>query len=63
MELTISFEDLRVIDFVDFGIDQNNIELKLNYLPMELINTIDCPPITEEASGPAYRRAGSGKNG
>ncbi|KAF3525067.1 hypothetical protein F2Q69_00047992 [Brassica cretica] len=31
--------------FEDFGIDQNDVELELSYLPMELISTIDCPPV------------------
>ncbi|CAG7862804.1 unnamed protein product [Brassica rapa] len=45
VELTSSFEDLRTTAFEDFGIDQNNVELELSYLPMELISTIDCPPV------------------
>ena len=45
VELTSSFEDLRTTAFEDFGIDQNDVELELTYLPMELINTIDCPPV------------------
>nr|VDD31064.1 unnamed protein product [Brassica oleracea] len=45
VELTSSFEDLRTTAFEDFGIDQNDVELELSYLPMELISTIDCPPI------------------
>ncbi|KAG5384389.1 hypothetical protein IGI04_035859 [Brassica rapa subsp. trilocularis] len=39
VELTSSFEDLRTTAFEDFGIDQNNVELELSYLPMELITT------------------------
>ncbi|XP_013607999.1 PREDICTED: uncharacterized protein LOC106314716 [Brassica oleracea var. oleracea] len=45
VELTSSFEDLRTTAFEDFGIDQNDVELELSYLPMELISTIDCPPV------------------
>ncbi|XP_048615620.1 uncharacterized protein LOC125588355 [Brassica napus] len=45
VELTSSFEDLRTTTFEDFGIDQNDVELELSYLPMELISTIDCPPV------------------
>ncbi|KAF2607274.1 hypothetical protein F2Q68_00043840 [Brassica cretica] len=48
VELTRSFEDLRTTAFEDFGIDQNDVELELTYLPMELINTIDCPPVIIE---------------
>ncbi|KAF3523665.1 hypothetical protein F2Q69_00049816 [Brassica cretica] len=48
VELTSSFEDLRTTAFEDFGIDQNDVELELTYLPMELINTIDCPPVIIE---------------
>ncbi|KAG5397123.1 hypothetical protein IGI04_018937 [Brassica rapa subsp. trilocularis] len=45
VELTSSFKDLRTTAFEDFGIDQNDVELELSYLPMELISTIDCPPV------------------
>ncbi|KAF2605813.1 hypothetical protein F2Q68_00045270, partial [Brassica cretica] len=45
VELTSSFEDLRTTAFEDFGIDQNEVELELSYLPMELINMIDCRPV------------------
>ncbi|KAF3553413.1 hypothetical protein F2Q69_00012042 [Brassica cretica] len=45
VELTSSFEDLRTTAFEDFGIDQNDVELELSYLPLELINTIDCPSV------------------
>ncbi|KAF3564502.1 hypothetical protein DY000_02015050 [Brassica cretica] len=31
------------MSFEDFGIDQNDVELELSYLPMELISTINCP--------------------
>ena len=48
VELSSSFEDLRTTAFEDFGIDQNDVELELTYLPMELINTIDCPPVIIE---------------
>ncbi|KAF2590947.1 hypothetical protein F2Q70_00040732 [Brassica cretica] len=48
VELTSSFEDLRTTAFEDFGIDQNDVELELSYLPMELISTIDCPPVIIE---------------
>ena len=48
VELTSSFEDLRTTAFEDFGIDQNDVELELTYLPMELISTIDCPPVIIE---------------
>ncbi|XP_056848936.1 uncharacterized protein LOC130499057 [Raphanus sativus] len=48
LELTSSFEDLRVMVFKDFGIDENDVELELSYLPMELIGTIDCPPVIIE---------------
>ncbi|XP_056848944.1 uncharacterized protein LOC108831557 [Raphanus sativus] len=48
VELTSSFEDLRKTAFEDFGIDQNEVELELSYLPMELISTIDCPPVIIE---------------
>nr|VDC94228.1 unnamed protein product [Brassica oleracea] len=48
VEWTDSFEDLRTTAFEDFGIDQNDVELELTYLPMELINTIDCPPVIIE---------------
>ncbi|XP_013589103.1 PREDICTED: uncharacterized protein LOC106297409 [Brassica oleracea var. oleracea] len=48
VELTSSFEDLRTTAFEDFGIDQNDVEFELSYLPMELINTIDCPPVIIE---------------
>ncbi|KAF2608155.1 hypothetical protein F2Q68_00045268 [Brassica cretica] len=41
VELTSSFEDLRTMAFEDFGIDQNDVELELTYLPMEL-----CVPIS-----------------
>ncbi|KAL0645633.1 hypothetical protein Bca4012_043924 [Brassica carinata] len=33
------------MSFEDFGSDQNDVELELSYLPMELISTIDCPPV------------------
>ncbi|KAF2582566.1 hypothetical protein F2Q68_00003284 [Brassica cretica] len=46
VELTSSFEYLRTTAFEDFGIDQNDVQLELSYLPMELISTIDCPPGT-----------------
>ena len=49
MELTSSFEDLRRMAFEDFGIDQNLVELELSYLPMELISSIDCPPVIIES--------------
>ncbi|KAF3547529.1 hypothetical protein DY000_02008231 [Brassica cretica] len=49
MELTRSFEDLRRMAFKDFGIDQNLVELELSYLPMELISSIDCPPVIIES--------------
>ncbi|KAF3533830.1 hypothetical protein DY000_02041266 [Brassica cretica] len=39
VELTSSFEDLRTTAFDDFGIDQNDVELELSYLPMELITS------------------------
>ncbi|KAF3604579.1 hypothetical protein F2Q69_00037437 [Brassica cretica] len=45
VELTSSFEYLRTTAFEDFGIDQNDVQLELSYLPMELISTIDCPPV------------------
>uniref|UniRef100_A0A0D3DSB0 Uncharacterized protein n=1 Tax=Brassica oleracea var. oleracea TaxID=109376 RepID=A0A0D3DSB0_BRAOL len=48
VEFTSSFEDLRTTAFEDFGIDQNDVELELSYLPMELISTIDCPPVIIE---------------
>ncbi|KAG5401151.1 hypothetical protein IGI04_015758 [Brassica rapa subsp. trilocularis] len=38
-------EELRTTTCEDFGIDQNDVELELSYLPMELISTIDCPPV------------------
>ncbi|XP_013658548.2 uncharacterized protein LOC106363339 [Brassica napus] len=49
MELTSSFEDLRRMVLEDFGIDQNLVELELSYLPMELIGSIDCPPVIIES--------------
>ncbi|XP_013700327.1 uncharacterized protein LOC106404128 [Brassica napus] len=49
MELTSSFEDLRRMAFEDFGIDQNLIGLELGYLSMELISSIDCPPVIIES--------------
>ncbi|KAF3599136.1 hypothetical protein F2Q69_00038767 [Brassica cretica] len=48
MELTSSFEYLSRMDFEDFRIDQNLVELELSYLPMELISSIDCPPVIIE---------------
>lgn len=45
VELTSSFEYLRILAFDDFGIDQNEFELELSYLPMELIGAVDCPPV------------------
>ncbi|KAF3520532.1 hypothetical protein DY000_02060567 [Brassica cretica] len=45
VELKSSFEDLRTTTFENFGIDQNDVVLELSYLPMELISTIDCPPV------------------
>ncbi|KAF3533833.1 hypothetical protein DY000_02041269 [Brassica cretica] len=45
VELTSSFEDLRTTAFEDFGIDQNDVELELSYIPTELISAIDCPPV------------------
>uniref|UniRef100_A0A0D3C3D7 Zinc finger PMZ-type domain-containing protein n=1 Tax=Brassica oleracea var. oleracea TaxID=109376 RepID=A0A0D3C3D7_BRAOL len=48
VELTSSFEDLRTTAFENFRIDQNDVELELTYLPMELINTIDCSPVIIE---------------
>ncbi|CAN6858611.1 unnamed protein product, partial [Brassica oleracea] len=35
--------------FEDFGIDQNLVELELSYSPMELISSIDCPPVIIES--------------
>ncbi|KAF3503450.1 hypothetical protein F2Q69_00041634 [Brassica cretica] len=49
MELTSSFEDLRCMAFEDFGIDQNLVEFELSYLPMELISSIDYPPVIIES--------------
>ncbi|KAG2275360.1 hypothetical protein Bca52824_057915 [Brassica carinata] len=49
MELTSSFEDLRRMAFEDFGIDQNLVEFELSYLPMELISSIECPPVIIES--------------
>lgn len=45
VESTCSFAELRSMAYEEFEIDQNLVEIVLSYLPMELISTIDCPPI------------------
>ena len=40
-----SFENLKVMVCEDFGIDVNMVNIELSYLPSDLINSINSPPV------------------
>uniref|UniRef100_A0A0D3AXU9 Uncharacterized protein n=1 Tax=Brassica oleracea var. oleracea TaxID=109376 RepID=A0A0D3AXU9_BRAOL len=40
-----TFEKLKLMVYEDFGIDLTMVNLELSYLPSELINTLESPPV------------------
>ncbi|XP_018443590.1 uncharacterized protein LOC108815508 [Raphanus sativus] len=45
LDTSSSFEKLKVMVCEDFGIDANMVSIELSYLPSDLINSIDSPPV------------------
>ncbi|KAF2565266.1 hypothetical protein F2Q68_00024555 [Brassica cretica] len=45
LDTSSSFENLKVMVCEDFGIDVNMVNIELSYLPSDLINSINSPPV------------------
>lgn len=45
LDTSSTFDDLKVMVCEDFGLDINVVKLELSYLPSDLINSIDSPPV------------------
>ena len=45
LELSSSLEELHKIATEDFGFEETDADLELNYLPIGLINSSECPPV------------------